>query len=137
MWYLFHGTDEFSAREALEALRAESDYGYNQDIFKGAEASLADLIGACETFPFLSDQRLVVLEGLPKKSASRKAKDAPSGSQAAEASAATASEGQQGEGQGAARKKAARRVAQPAPTLRPSSPDWPRFCQTCQKPRPW
>lgn len=109
MWYLFHGTDEFSAREALEALRAESDYGYNQDIFKGAEASLADLIGACETFPFLSDQRLVVLEGLPKKSASRKAKDAPSGSQAAEASAATASESQQGEGQGAARKKSSKK----------------------------
>ena len=41
MWYLFHGTDEFSAREALAALRAEDDFGYNQDTFKGAEVSLA------------------------------------------------------------------------------------------------
>ena len=105
MWYLFHGTDEFSAREALEALRAESDSGYEQDIFKGMEAALADLIGACETFPFLSDQRLVVLEGLPKKSASRKAKDASSGSQAAGA----ASEGQQSEAQGASRKKGSKK----------------------------
>jgi DNA polymerase-3 subunit delta len=109
MWYLFHGTDEFSAREALEALRAESDYGYNQDIFKGAEVSLANLIGACETFPFLSDQRLVVLEGLPKKSAGRKAKEAPASSQAADSSTAAAPEGQQGEGQSTARKKGSKK----------------------------
>jgi DNA polymerase-3 subunit delta len=109
MWYLFHGSDEFSAREALEALRAESDYGYNQDIFKGTEAALADLIGACETFPFLSDQRLVVLEGLPKKSASRKAKDASSGSPAAGAPAGAATDGQQGEAQSAARKKGSKK----------------------------
>jgi DNA polymerase-3 subunit delta len=68
MWYLFHGTDEFSMREALAALRAGGDFGYNQDVFPGAEAPLAALIATCETFPFLSEQRLVVLEGLPKKS---------------------------------------------------------------------
>ncbi len=75
MWYLFHGTDEFSAREALAALRSSGDFGYNQDVFKGAETALADLIATCETFPFLSEQRLVVLEGLPKRT-SRKAKEA-------------------------------------------------------------
>jgi DNA polymerase-3 subunit delta len=72
MWYLFHGADEFSAREALAALRAEGDFGYNQDTFQGAEVSLAALIAACETYPFLSEQRLVVLEGLPEKKGGKK-----------------------------------------------------------------
>lgn len=76
MWYLFHGTDEFSAREALAALRAEGDFGYNQDSFKGAEVSLADVIATCETFPFLSEQRLVVLEGLPEKPGAKKSRAA-------------------------------------------------------------
>src|SRR5262249_26889697 len=69
MWHLFHGTDEFSMRESLAALRARGGFGYNQDVFSGAEVTLATLINACETFPFLSEQRLVVLEGLPQKSA--------------------------------------------------------------------
>ncbi len=72
MWYLFHGTDEFSAREALAALRAEGDFGYNQDSFKGGEVPLAALIATCDTYPFLSEQRLVVLEGLPEKSTRKK-----------------------------------------------------------------
>jgi DNA polymerase-3 subunit delta len=72
MWYLFHGTDEFSAREALTTLRAEGDFGYNQDTFKGAEVSLAVLIATCNTYPFLSEQRLVILEGLPEKLSGKK-----------------------------------------------------------------
>jgi len=72
MWYLFHGTDEFSAREALAALRAEGDFGYNQDTFKGTEVSLAALTATCDTYPFLSEQRLVVLEGLPEKPVGKK-----------------------------------------------------------------
>src|SRR5579862_4577312 len=72
MWYLFHGNDEFSAREALAALRAEGDFGYNQDTFKGAEVALTTLLATCDTYPFLSDQRLVVLEGLPEKPRGRK-----------------------------------------------------------------
>ncbi len=81
MWYLFHGTDEFSAREALTALRAEGDFGYNQDTFKGTEVSLAALIAACDTYPFLSEQRLVVLDGLPEKPSSRKTGAAKEASQ--------------------------------------------------------
>lgn len=70
MWHLFHGTDEFSMRESLAALRAGADFGYNQDVFSGAEVALDALIATCETYPFLSEQRLVVLEGLPKKAGS-------------------------------------------------------------------
>lgn len=98
MWYLFHGTDEFSAREALAALRAEGDFGYNQDTFKGAEVSLAALIATCDTYPFLSEQRLVVLEGLPEKQAAKKGAGAraPNGSGSAEdARAAAADQDQQ------------------------------------------
>jgi DNA polymerase-3 subunit delta len=81
MWYLFHGTDEFSAREALAALRAGGDFGYNQDTFKGAEVSLAALIATCDTYPFLSEQRLVVLEGLPEKQRGRKSGTSSQGDQ--------------------------------------------------------
>ncbi|MFI5274745.1 MAG: DNA polymerase III subunit delta [Ktedonobacterales bacterium] len=66
MFYLFHGADEFSAREALAQLRAGLDIGYNQDVFGGGETSLETILASCETLPFLSAYRLVVVEGLPK-----------------------------------------------------------------------
>ncbi len=73
MFYLLHGADEFSAHEALARLRASADFGYNQDIFSGAETSLETILAACDTMPFLSEKRLVVVEGLPKRK--RAAKD--------------------------------------------------------------
>ncbi len=105
MWYLFHGTDEFSAREALAALRAEGDFSYNQDTFKGAEVSLAALIAACETYPFLSAQRLVVLEGLPEKQSARKAGTADTNQDNSKQQAAPAQEGEQAEPPSASKKK--------------------------------
>src|SRR5579863_708018 len=73
MFYLLHGNDEFTCREHLKKLRKQGDYGYNSDTYAGAETSLATLTATCDTFPFLTDARLVVLEGLPKK---RKGEDA-------------------------------------------------------------
>ena len=67
MFYLFHGADEFSAHEALARLRASDDFGYSQDVFSGAETSLETILAACDTMPFLSEQRLVVVEGLPRR----------------------------------------------------------------------
>ena len=67
MFYMLHGADEFSAHEALARLRASADFGYNQDVFSGADASLETILAACDTMPFLSEQRLVVVEGLPKR----------------------------------------------------------------------
>ncbi len=104
MWYLFHGTDEFSAREALAALRAEGDFGYNQDTFQGAEVSLAALIATCDTYPFLSEQRLVVLEGLPEKPSSKKAA-AAAVSATSETDSAAAPESEPATQPGAPRKK--------------------------------
>src|SRR5260370_10536241 len=67
MFYLLHGNDEFTCREHLKKLRKQGDYGYNSDTYVGGETPLATLIATCDTFPFLTDARLVVLEGLPKK----------------------------------------------------------------------
>lgn len=67
MFYLLHGDDEFSSREQLKKLRTQGDFGYNQDTYDGAEVDLKTLIITSDTLPFLSEQRLVVLDGLPKK----------------------------------------------------------------------
>jgi DNA polymerase-3 subunit delta len=66
MFILFHGPDEFSAHEELARLRASGGFDHNQDTFSGADADLATIRNICDTMPFLSEKRLVVLEGLPK-----------------------------------------------------------------------
>jgi len=73
MFYLLHGNDEFTCREQLKKLRKQGDYGFNSDTYSGSETPLATLIATCDTFPFLTDARLVVLEGLPRR---RKGEDA-------------------------------------------------------------
>ncbi len=66
MFFLFHGPDDFTAREELARLRSAHDFGANQDTLSGADVSLDTLRAICETMPFLSERRLVVVEGLPK-----------------------------------------------------------------------
>jgi DNA polymerase-3 subunit delta len=67
MFYLLHGEDEFTSREQLKQLRQKGDFGYNQDTYSGTEVDLKTIIMTTSTLPFLSEQRLVVLDGLPKK----------------------------------------------------------------------
>ncbi len=67
MFYLLHGNDEFTCREQLKKLRQQGNFEYNQDTYSGGEVDLATLMATCNTIPFLADQRLVVLEGLPKR----------------------------------------------------------------------
>lgn len=67
MFVLLHGPDEFSAHEELARLRAAEDFGYNQDTLSGADADLVALRTLCDTMPFLSERRLVVVDGLPKR----------------------------------------------------------------------
>lgn len=67
MFYLLHGDDEFSSREHLKKLRQQGDFGFNQDTFDGTTADLKNIVMSSDTQPFLSEQRLVVVEGLPKK----------------------------------------------------------------------
>jgi len=82
MFYLLHGNDEFTCREQLKKLRQQGDFAYNQDHYIGGEVPLATLTATCSTLPFLSEQRLVILEGLPKK---RRGEDSPASAAPAEA----------------------------------------------------
>jgi DNA polymerase-3 subunit delta len=66
MFLLLHGDDEFSAREELARLRASGGFDFNQDVFSGDDADIAQIRAICDTLPFLSERRLVVLLGLPR-----------------------------------------------------------------------
>ncbi len=67
MFYLLHGDDEFTNHEQLKKLRQQGNFDYNQDTYNGGEVALATITATCSTLPFLTDQRLVIIEGLPKK----------------------------------------------------------------------
>jgi DNA polymerase-3 subunit delta len=67
MFYLLHGNDEFTCREHLKKLTQQGNFEYNKDTYMGGGVDLKTIIATCNTFPFLSDQRLVILEGLPKR----------------------------------------------------------------------
>jgi DNA polymerase-3 subunit delta len=67
MFYLFHGPDEFTMREELARLRREGDFALSEDLFAGAETDVRAITIACDTLPFLSERRLVVVEGQPKR----------------------------------------------------------------------
>jgi len=93
MFYLLHGNDEFTCREHLKRLRQQGDFAYNQDRYTGGEVSLATITATCSTFPFLTEQRLVILDGLPKK---RRGEDSPSPDTAASTNAEAPAAGTKG-----------------------------------------
>ena len=92
MFYLLHGEDEFSSREHLKTLRQQGDFEFNQDIYHGNEADLKSILNTCDTLPFLTEQRLVVVDGLPKK----KRGETPSGPETAKAENARESKAKKG-----------------------------------------
>ena len=67
MFYLLHGNDEFTCREHLKKLAQQGNFEFNMDTYTGGEVDLMTITATCNTFPFLSDQRLVILKGLPKR----------------------------------------------------------------------
>ncbi len=67
MFYLLHGDDEFGSREQLKQLRQQGDFGYNQDSYDGSSVDFKTIVITSNTFPFLSEQRLVIVDGLPKR----------------------------------------------------------------------
>ena len=87
MIYLLHGDDEFTSREQLKKLRQQGNFEYNQDTFYGGEVDLATITAACNTMPFLADQRLVVVEGLPRKRRGESAAAVPGDESGSEESA--------------------------------------------------
>jgi DNA polymerase-3 subunit delta len=67
MFYLLHGDDEFGSREQLKLLRQQGDFGYNQDSYDGSSVDFKTIVITSNTYPFLSEQRLVIIDGLPKR----------------------------------------------------------------------
>jgi DNA polymerase-3 subunit delta len=65
-FYVFHGTDEFSCRAQLQAMRAQmGDLSeLNTSIFDGKTTAAGDVLAAASSVPFLSDKRLVIVEGM-------------------------------------------------------------------------
>jgi DNA polymerase-3 subunit delta len=65
-FYVFHGTDEFSCRAQLQAMRAQmgdpATAELNTAVLDGKQASAADVLSAARAIPFLSDKRLVIVE---------------------------------------------------------------------------
>lgn len=68
MFYVFHGEDEYSLREKLDEMKSrlgdESTADLNTTVLDGRSLSLDELRTTCDTLPFLSNQRLVIVEGL-------------------------------------------------------------------------
>lgn len=67
-FYVFHGTDEFTCAEAVADLKRRLGppdvVALNTTYLDGRKATLADLQHACDAVPFLSEKRLVIVEGL-------------------------------------------------------------------------
>jgi DNA polymerase III subunit delta len=65
--YLLHGPDEFASAEFVDELKAKlgdpSMAGLNTTVFDGRTAVLSDVRAICDTLPFLSPRRLVIVEG--------------------------------------------------------------------------
>lgn len=99
MFYLLHGDDEFTSREQLKKIRQQGNFEYNQDTYNGAEVDLNTLIITSNTMPFLTEQRLVIVEGLPK----RKRGESPGVGGTADAAPSTDS-GQDGAAKGKGKK---------------------------------
>ncbi|MDO8531703.1 MAG: DNA polymerase III subunit delta [Dehalococcoidia bacterium] len=68
MLYVLHGEDAYSRRQALEAIRTGLGPAdaliTNTTVLDGASVSVSQIKQACETVPFLSSHRLVIVEGL-------------------------------------------------------------------------
>ena len=92
MFLLFHGSDEFSAHEELSRLRATGGFDLNQDTYAGDETDLARIRATCDTLPFLSERRLVVVLGLPKRKRNAKGDAGEGDEEGASAPGSTAPE---------------------------------------------
>ena len=68
MLYLLLGQEDYSRRQALEGIKKDlGDHDFasvNITVLEGQQVSPAQLRNICETVPFLSEKRLVIVEGL-------------------------------------------------------------------------
>lgn len=75
MFYIFHGEDEFSRSEALGKIKAKigdaSMVSLNTTRLDGKSVTLGELKHVCETIPFMTKRRLIIVEGLLERFAPR------------------------------------------------------------------
>ena len=68
--YLVVGEDELKRQTVVERLRKRvadgGDLEFNHDVFDAEEADVAQIVGACNTMPFMSDMRLVEVSNAQK-----------------------------------------------------------------------
>jgi len=68
MFYIFHGDDEFRRAEFLQTLKARMGdpamADLNTTTLDGRTVTLQEITDACNTMPFASDRRLVIVDGL-------------------------------------------------------------------------
>lgn len=65
-FYLLHGDDSISRDAALTHMREamDEDGGLNRAEFDGAQASVAEVLAAVRSLPFLAEKRLVIVKGM-------------------------------------------------------------------------
>ena len=70
--YLILSEQDFLLRQALDRLRARvgevADLDFNLETFEGDSASADAIVAACNTLPFASDHRLVVVNSVDRLS---------------------------------------------------------------------
>ncbi|MGD9100462.1 MAG: DNA polymerase III subunit delta [Anaerolineae bacterium] len=77
-YYVLHGKDELTRSEALGGLKARLGSPelavLNTTVFDGADVTLVELKNACDTIPFLTQRRMVIVRGLLSRLVSPAAK---------------------------------------------------------------
>jgi len=68
--YLIHGSEELRLEQALDRLKSrlsqDADLDFNLQTFRGESAHADEIVGACNTMPFMSDRRLVIVRDADK-----------------------------------------------------------------------
>ncbi|MBI5032577.1 MAG: DNA polymerase III subunit delta [Chloroflexi bacterium] len=90
MYYILHGEDELSQTEAVAKLRSKMGDPQFADLnttqFDGRKISLGELQHACDAVPFLTDKRLVIVQGMLARLEPRRGKTDDAGKEIEEES---------------------------------------------------
>lgn len=67
-FFILHGDDDFSLEQELASMRAKMGESENGDLntseFDGESATVAEVLSAASSFPFLADKRMVIVKGM-------------------------------------------------------------------------
>lgn len=67
-YYIFHGDDEFTRKAEVRTMRArmgtDSEADLNIRVIDGTQGTVADVLSDARSMPFLSDKRLIIVDGM-------------------------------------------------------------------------